>query len=290
MNKEERDYRKKKEVELFFKYVIILGALLFLFLKLSSIMSFAEGYSFDENLGEFVIDITTSDGGDESLQQPAPNIIYAGSASSGSDISVSDVPDNVNNGSSGTDSGPAIIYGEGISKDDRQAEITTSIGEIEDNKVYVPDSNDDCPVSSAVPLAVEVQEYIWKKCKEATGDYKNYYAFILGAIQHESDFKRTAIHYNSNGTVDRGLMQINSCRISPSKRAGLITCTDDLWDIYKNIDCGFLEMNEYLKLHGVSESTYFGYNTGRSKGGSNKNSRIVMKYMSAWNAILFGEK
>lgn len=165
-------------------------------------------------------------------------------------------------------------------------DLTSSI-DIAD-EIYVPDSEDDCPVSDAVSLSVEVQEYIWKKCKQTTDDYKNYYAFILGVIQRESEFSRTAIHHNDNGTTDRGLMQINSCNIKSCKKAGLITCTDDLWDIYKNIDCGFHEMDEYIRKFGVCESAYYAYNTGSTKGGSNNNSRIVMGFYENWKKVLYG--
>ena len=153
--------------------------------------------------------------------------------------------------------------------------------------VYVPDSDDDCPVNEAVPLDVELQEYIWTRCKKATSDYEDYYAFILGCIQHESTFRATATHHNSNGSVDRGIMQINSSNIGKMKRAGLITSSEDLFDPFKCIDCGLWLMNQYIDKFGVSESAYYAYNTGREREGSNKNSRRVMGYMSEWKALLF---
>ena len=153
--------------------------------------------------------------------------------------------------------------------------------------VYVPDSDDDCPVSEAVPLSTELQEYIWTRCKKATADYEKYYAFILGCIQHESTFRTKATHHNSNGTTDRGIMQINSCNIGKMRRAGLIASAEDLFDPYKCIDCGFWLMNQYIDKFGVSEDAYYAYNTGKEHGGSNRNSRKVMSYMSEWNAVLF---
>lgn len=140
--------------------------------------------------------------------------------------------------------------------------------------------------SSDVPLSADVQEYIWNKCKASASDYRNYYYFMLGAIQLESSFKSKAIHYNKNGTVDRGLCQINSCNIKKMKKLGLIGSSDDLFNVYKNIDCGFAMMNKYINMFGVSESAYYAYNTGREKHGSNSNSRLVMKYMSQWKGKL----
>lgn len=153
--------------------------------------------------------------------------------------------------------------------------------------VYVPDSDDDCPVNDAVPLSTELQEYIWTRCKKATSDYENYYAFILGCIQHESTFRAKATHHNSNGSVDRGIMQINSSNIGKMKRAGLIASAEDLFDPFMCVDCGLWLMNQYIDRFGVSESAYYAYNTGREKEGSNKNSRKVMQYMAEWNALLF---
>lgn len=154
--------------------------------------------------------------------------------------------------------------------------------------VYVPDSDDDCPVNDAVPLSTELQEYIWTRCKKATTDYENYYAFILGCIQYESTFRARATHHNNNGSVDRGIMQINSSNIGKMRRAGLIASAEDLFDPFVCIDCGLWLMNQYIDMFGVSESAYYAYNTGRETEGSNKNSRKVMQYMAEWNSLLFG--
>ena len=138
-----------------------------------------------------------------------------------------------------------------------------------------------------MPLSTELQEYIWTRCKKATTDYENYYAFILGCIQHESTFRAKATHHNSNGSVDRGIMQINSSNIGKMRRAGLIASAEDLFDPFVCVDCGLWLMNQYIDRFGVSESAYYAYNTGRETEGSNKNSRKVMQYMAEWKTLLF---
>ena len=168
----------------------------------------------------------------------------------------------------------------GISPDSVAIKVDSKQSEAAETKTS------DFVFSASVPLTAEVQEYIWNKCKAATSDYVNYYYFMLGAIQVESSFKSKAIHYNSNGSVDRGLCQINSCNVKKMKNLGLINSTDDLFDIHKNIDCGFEMMNKYINMFGVSEAAYYAYNTGREKSGSNANSRTVMKYMSEWQSVL----
>lgn len=296
----EKDLREKQEIKYF--AIIVMGILiaLMIFVKASNFNVYADEVLVAEapvNVGggndsiseSFIIDV--SDGGsNESVQSSTPAIIYDPDLTGGGNLVSISEPGNdsdsntaKDNEATGTISEVSVIK-HADPKPDSKAEQQINIEEI-----YVPDSDDDCPVSSLVPLDAEVQQYIWTKCKKTTGDFKNYYAFILGAIQLESDFKRTAIHHNSNGTTDRGLMQINSCNISSCKRAGLISCTDDLWNIFKNIDCGFHEMDDYVKKFGVTESAYYAYNTGRQNGGSNKNSRVVMRNMAYWNTILFGE-
>lgn len=299
-DKEEREVRQRQEIKLFLIYMGIMLALLFIFMKANQMVAYADTVYLAEapsNVGGsnggsegFVIDISSS-GSEQSNQEQAAGIVDA------SDVAVE--PDNSDNNVPSESTGPDIIRIDESGKSVNEKTGIDNESGVEDPKggsvtaengdeIYVPDSDDDCPVSSAVPLDVEVQEYIWNHCKRVTGDYKNYYAFILGAIQLESEFKRTAIHHNKNGTTDRGLMQINSCNIKSCKNAGLISCTDDLWDIYKNIDCGFHEMNDYVRKFGVCESAYYAYNTGRTSGGSNKNSKVVMSNMARWNMILFG--
>ena len=293
-----RSTKEKKENAMFIFVLLVLFGLLFMALKFSHIEARADeivvaeapfnvGGNNENSAAGSVIDISYGRS-DQSLQSSAPNILYAPGASDGTGFVLTiESSDDPVDSSDESNNAPVVDSQTNII---RHGEIEPNTSEVEQEvaDIYVPDSDDDCPVSNAVRLPVEVQEYIWNKCKKVTGDYKNYYAFILGAIELESDFKRTAIHYNDNGSVDRGLMQINSCNIKSCKRAGLISCTDDLWDIYKNIDCGFHEMNDYVKKFGVCESAYYAYNTGRQNGGSNKNSRVVMQNMSKWNTILFG--
>lgn len=298
-SKEERDVKQRQEFKYFVSIVLILLALFFFFVKANSLLTYADEVVLadqPENVGGsndsegFIIDIT-SDGSEQSDGEQTSDIVDASNVTIESDNPDTAVPSE----SAGTniifvDEAHEQRYEEahGSNDDDDKSNKTGVVTADNGDEIYVPDSDDDCPVSDLVPLPTDVQEYIWNHCKKVTGDYKNYYAFILGAIQLESEFKRTAIHHNSNGSTDRGLMQINSCNIKECKRAGLITCTDDLWDIYKNIDCGFHEMNDYIRKFGVCESAYFAYNTGRTSGGSNKNSRVVMSNMAQWNTRLFG--
>lgn len=241
------------------------------------------------DISESTITDISTDRSNESNDAPVPDIIYAPDSNSGRN-SVSTAVDlngsvgSFNEANAGTKESSRIIR-----VGDQQSQQSTSSENVtEEVEVYIPDSDDDCPVSSAVPLPIELQEYLWTKCKKATGDYKNYYAFCLGVMEHESSFRAKATHHNSNGSTDRGIMQINSSNIGKMKRAGFISSAEDLYNAYKCIDCGVHMLNNYIGMFGVSESAYYAYNTGRERHGSNKNSRIVMKYMAKWNATVFG--
>lgn len=241
------------------------------------------------DVGESTITDISTDRSNEGNEASAPSIIYAPDPNSGrgsvsTTVDLNDSVGGFNEANAGTKETSRIIRVR-----DQQSQQSTSSGNVtEEVEVYIPDSDDDCPVSSAVPLPIELQEYLWTKCKKATGDYKNYYAFCLGVMEHESSFRAKATHHNSNGSTDRGIMQINSSNIGKMKRAGFISSAEDLYNAYKCIDCGVHMLNNYIGMFGVSESAYYAYNTGRERQGSNKNSRIVMKYMAKWNATVFG--
>ena len=222
-----------------------------------------------------IIDIS-SDRNIENHDGTAPNIIYAPDSTGGRSsvsvpVDIHDSVDSINETHESTEESIRILRPGDQSNESSSESETISVDDI-----YVPDSDDDCPVSEAVPLPIELQEYLWTKAKKATGDYKNYYAFLLGVMEHESSFRAKATHYNKNGSTDRGIMQINSSNIGKMKRAGFISSADDLYNAYKCIDCGVHMLNNYISQFGVSESAYYAYNTGRERKGSNKNSRIVM--------------
>ena len=86
------------------------------------------------------------------------------------------------------------------------------------------DALDDCPYNDAVPMDRSLQRYLWKKCKAATGDYKNLYSFMLGLIDQESEFNPRAV----SRTNDYGLTQTNKKYVFPDakKALGLNDITD----------------------------------------------------------------
>lgn len=139
--------------------------------------------------------------------------------------------------------------------------------------------------SDMVPLSADLQKYLFKKCREATDD-PEFYAFMLGLIDKESEFKPTAYHENRNGTADRGMCQTNSCHIGDLKRAGIISSKTDLYDPYISIDACLWELEKKLGEYGVTERLYYWYNTGKTRGDSNQNSRVMVELWEKWRTTL----
>lgn len=135
------------------------------------------------------------------------------------------------------------------------------------------------PLSDQVPLSNEVQAYLWQKCKENNIPY----TFFLATIDFESNFNPNAFNKR---TVDRGLCQVNKCWVDDFQKMGWISCADDLFDPFINIDCGMYVMMEAINQFGVCERAYAFYNTGKKGVKSNKNSRQVMKDWAKWQSIL----
>ena len=138
----------------------------------------------------------------------------------------------------------------------------------------------------------DLQKYTYDLCKEFyPQDPEHYYAFLLSVMQQESDLGRYRSHYNSNGTRDLGIMQVNSCNWADLKKKGLIssydlnnlTCDELQYNDYINIRAGMDEMNICVNKWGISQNAYYSYNTGKHKTqGTNKGSRLVWNYYTEW--------
>lgn len=105
-----------------------------------------------------------------------------------------------------------------------------------------------------IPLSVDLQEYIYKTCKEKGIPYE----MTLAIIKTESNFNPKARNVNTNGSVDKGLMQINSIHSKWCKELGIT----NLFDPYQNIKIGTTMLsNLYSKYKDVNH-VLIAYNMG----------------------------
>lgn len=106
-------------------------------------------------------------------------------------------------------------------------------------KVDVGDDELSRPEIEGLPLDDDVLEYIWERSLEYEFDY----LFLLAIVAVESNFEYDVKNVNNNGTIDRGLFQINSSNIKwLSELAGIDNV--DPYDVYQNIDMA-LELLNY---------------------------------------------
>lgn len=135
-----------------------------------------------------------------------------------------------------------------------------------------------------IPLSVEIQQYLKERCEELELDYY----LILGLIQQESRFNVRAEGRNNNGTVDRGLMQLNSQYIDWfAEKAGV---QPEPFNPYDNIDMGtwyFRHITDYWERQGLEgqelmSAVLGSYNRGiggyRMYGGNRDYKRNILKF------------
>lgn len=147
-------------------------------------------------------------------------------------------------------------------------------------------------------FSYDLQKFLWDEVCAYTSNtelQKQYYAFLLAVIEQESKFGKFDNNKNSNGTVDSGLMQVNSCNWGTLKNAGIIStysngsCTELSDNDYTAIKAGMYFMNKIVDQLGVCEGAYYRYNVGHGSG-SNKNSKKVWNYYQQWYSLLYSEE
>lgn len=97
--------------------------------------------------------------------------------------------------------------------------------------------------SSEIPLSRELQEFTYQRCQEMNLDYP----VILALMWRESRFNPYAVGYNSNGTTDSGIMQIND--VNRPWLASELGITN-LLDPYENITAGTELLGRLAADHG----------------------------------------
>jgi soluble lytic murein transglycosylase-like protein len=144
------------------------------------------------------------------------------------------------------------------------------------------ESKNSRPIIEGIEIDEEVLEYIWGKSEEFDFDY----LLVLAIIGVESNYGRVKKNTNNNGTVDSGIMQINSSNIKWLSELAGIDNVDPNND-YHSIDMAFELMNyerKYWEEQGYTGNdvelvTIMAYNMGQ---GNMK--RYLKKYGLTKNA------
>ncbi|GAB7537532.1 lytic transglycosylase domain-containing protein [Burkholderia sp. 3C] len=116
----------------------------------------------------------------------------------------------------------------------------------------------------AASLAAAAPAASAANCFTAAGERHRIDPLLLVAIAKvESAMNARAIHYNANGTVDIGLMQINSSHLPRLVRAG-ITRKRLIDEPCTSVDTGASILAGFIERHGYTWNAVGAYNAGSS--------------------------
>lgn len=103
-----------------------------------------------------------------------------------------------------------------------------------------------------------IKRYAYLKCK-----YNNLsYTMFLAVAYNESRFQTDVEHLNKNGTIDRGLCQINDACFDFLHSRGVLNNKEELFNPYTNIDC-YVELMKYHKNYALDDDkALLGYQVG----------------------------
>lgn len=105
-----------------------------------------------------------------------------------------------------------------------------------------------------IPLDPDLQAFTYYQSHAAGTDP----GIVFAVMDHESGFQEDAINYNRNGSIDIGLMQINSCNWDWLATEGI-----DVHEPKDNIRAGILILSMHLEDHSMDEALA-AYAAGRS--------------------------
>ena len=100
----------------------------------------------------------------------------------------------------------------------------------------------------------------WDACFAQAGQHYGIHPALLEAVaRHESNLNPRAIGRNTNGSVDIGLMQINTQHLPTLARAGI--SREHLFDPCTNIAVGAWVLAGAIRRHGMTWEAVGAYNS-----------------------------
>ncbi len=112
-----------------------------------------------------------------------------------------------------------------------------------------------------IVLLMSIAEPALADCFDRAAERHRIPAALLRAIACvESNHNPYALHRNTNGSVDLGVMQINSWWLPTLERYGIER--DHLWDLCTNVHVGAWVLAQNIKVFGFSWRAIGAYNAG----------------------------
>jgi hypothetical protein len=109
-----------------------------------------------------------------------------------------------------------------------------------------------------VPMPFIYQVYTFSVCQ----DYKVDYEMALAVMDGECNGEISAFNRNDNGSVDKGIMQINSCNYSWLKEELGVT---DFYNPWQNIRCGVFILGGLSSRYTDQHQILMSYNMGERR-------------------------
>ena len=120
---------------------------------------------------------------------------------------------------------------------------------------YLNEEIEKLKPDNTIPLSLELQHHLKRECENYKVNIEEAIAIML--VENPT-VNPELVNKNTNGTIDVGLFQINSCRVHQFVEMGL----DDLFDPKQNITAGVCIISHLNRYKG--EAKFIAYNAGET--------------------------
>ena len=175
---------------------------------------------------------------------------------------------------------PRKLIVNNIHKEETQSDVSEeTVPELINSRLYytVVDHGE------RVTLHMDLQDHVYEMCEKY--GIHGFEKVIIAKLYKESSFRPDAIHYNSNGSFDSGMAQINSTN---QKRLSRDIGITDFYDPVQSIEAGVYMFSECLNANDRNiDAALVAYNTGKNgRVSGNKYSNAIqeiIKNMEEWH-------
>lgn len=165
---------------------------------------------------------------------------------------------------------PRKLIVNNIHKEETQSDVSEeTVPDPIDSRIYytVVDQGE------RVTLHRDLQDHVYEMCEKY--GIHGFEKVIIAKLYKESSFRPDAIHYNSNGSFDSGMAQINSTN---QKRLSIDIGITDFYDPVQSIEAGMYMFSECLNANDRNvDAALVAYNTGKNGIVSGNKSQMQYK-------------
>lgn len=123
-------------------------------------------------------------------------------------------------------------------------------------------------------------------CWQQAGERYQLSPLLLQAVAwQESHFNPRAVNHNKNGTVDIGMMQINSSHIPRLKALGIIRRKEDLFSPCLNIQVGAWLLAQHFRVCGLTQDCLGSYNAGFASNNAPRRQHYARQVIRHWQTF-----